>query len=120
MICILFQVPGRLGLLLTLNLIVVNIYNSVSAPEQRPFGYLEIWMIGVMTPILVGIYEYGCLLAWKKYTKSNKVNEKTGKYKMVEIDQFALKIDRFTCCCAALFFLIFNLFFWNLAASNLK
>ena len=64
------QVPGRLGLLVTLDLIATNVYNSVVAPIQRGFSYIEIWMIGVQIPILVGILEYAILLALKKYYKN--------------------------------------------------
>ena len=61
------QVPGRLGLLITLYLIATNVYNSINAPSQRGFSYIEIWMIGIQFPMLVGIIEYGILLAMKKY-----------------------------------------------------
>ena len=56
-----FKVPGRLGLLITLDLIATNTYNSVKAPEKRGFSYLEIWMLGVQIPILLAIFEYGMI-----------------------------------------------------------
>ena len=59
-------------MLITLNLIVTNVYNSVKAPAQRGFSYIEIWMIGVQIPILVGIFEYAILLALKKYHKGKE------------------------------------------------
>ena len=66
------QVPGRLGLLVTLYLIATNVYNSVKAPPKRGFSYIEIWMIGVQIPILTGLTEYGVLLALKKYHQDEK------------------------------------------------
>ena len=52
---------------MTLDLIATNVYNSVAAPIQRGFSYIEIWMLGIQIPILVGVFEYGILLAMKKY-----------------------------------------------------
>ena len=43
---IFFQVPGRMGLLVTLHLISSNVYNSLNAPQKRGFSYIEVWMIG--------------------------------------------------------------------------
>ena len=54
-------------MLVTLDLIATNVYNSVKAPAKRGFSYIEIWMIGVQIPILLGILEYAILLALKKY-----------------------------------------------------
>ena len=68
------QVPGRLGLLVTLNLIVMNVYNSVNAPTKRGFSFIEVWMLGVQIPILVGILEYGMILSVRKYKSHMKTN----------------------------------------------
>ena len=56
---------------MTLDLIATNVYNSVKAPTKRGFSYIEIWMIGVQIPILLGIFEYAILLALKKYWQGN-------------------------------------------------
>ena len=61
---------GRLALLITMDLILKSVYNSVNAPTHRGFSYIEIWMIGVQIPILIGIFEHGFLLAMKKYYQS--------------------------------------------------
>ena len=47
-------VPGRLGLLITLYLILNNVYNSVKGPENRGFSYIEVWFVGTQLPILAG------------------------------------------------------------------
>ena len=67
------QVPGRLGLLVTLNLILMNVYNSVNAPTKRGFSFIEVWLLGVEIPFLVGILEYGMILSVKKYKSKKKV-----------------------------------------------
>ena len=53
-------------MLITLQLIVTNVFNSVKAPTKRGFSFVEIWMVGVQIPILIGIFEYGIILAMKK------------------------------------------------------
>ena len=70
----LFQVPGRMGLLVTLHLISSNVYNSLNAPQKRGFSYIEVWMIGAQGVILMALLEYGFILAWKKYLSTNTVN----------------------------------------------
>ena len=71
----LFQVPGRLALLITLYLIASNTYSSVKGPNRRGFSYVELWMVGVQTSLLVAIFEYGVILALKKYPKMRKVDK---------------------------------------------
>ena len=63
------KVPGRLGLLITLDLIATNTYNSVKAPSGRGFSYIEIWLLGIQIPILLAIVEYGILLTIKRMSK---------------------------------------------------
>ena len=62
-------VPGRMGMLVTIFLIVISIYRTVEAPSKRDFGYLDIWYIGVQVPILFALSEYGLILAALKYTE---------------------------------------------------
>ena len=47
-------IPGRLGLLVTLDLIFTNVYNSVEGPKSRGFSYIEVWMVGMQIPIIIG------------------------------------------------------------------
>ena len=60
-------VPGRLGLLVTLFLIVTNVYGTVEAPKARNFSYIEVWMLGIQATILAAILEYGYILVQQKY-----------------------------------------------------
>ena len=93
--------PGRLGLLVTLYLIATNVYNSVTAPTQRGFSFIEIWMIGVQIPILTGVVEYGILLAMKKYHK-------------VEMNSVSKTVDMSTFSGSLLFIMIFNIIYWSM------
>ena len=61
-------------MLVTLYLIVINVYASIEAPTGRGFSYIEVWMIGAQGVILMALLEYGFILAWKKYLSTNTVN----------------------------------------------
>merc|ERR1711902_273965 len=65
------QVPGRMGMIVTLHLISVNVYNSVNAPANRGFSYIEVWMFGTHCPIFLAMCEYGFVLYLKKVTKKS-------------------------------------------------
>ena len=55
-------IPGRIGLTVTLFLISSNVYASVNAPSSRGFSYIEVWIIGSQVPIVIALFEYGCIL----------------------------------------------------------
>ena len=71
-----FQVPGRMGMLVTLYLMLINSHNSVEAPSGRGFSNIEVWFIGTQAPIAFGIIEYGVILSLKRFTKfsDQKIN----------------------------------------------
>ena len=130
-------------MLITLNLIMTNVYNSVKAPDQRGFSYIEIWMIGVQIPILVGILEYAILLALKKYYKAKGKSticmvshhdkekqepipvqeyskdimliEKTTNEMKSHWDIIERTVDKWTFVGALAFIFTFNIIYWVLA-----
>ena len=61
------SVPGRMGMLIMLYLIQIDTYNSAEVPPHQGFGSIEFWFIGMQIPILLGILEYGTILAMKKF-----------------------------------------------------
>lgn len=63
------QVPGRMGLLVTLYLILINTYNNIDAPSKRGFSWADVWIVGCQLPIAFAIIEYGVLLAALKVSK---------------------------------------------------
>ena len=111
--------------MLTLDLIVTNVYNSVEAPTQRGFSYIEIWLIGIQIPILVAIFEYGILLAMKKYYQPDKKTSKvvvfhrkitttdTGKMNMKNIEK---NMDKWSFFGTLSFIIIFNIVYWTTAS----
>ena len=64
------NVPGRMGLIVTLLLISSNVYSSINAPSSRGFSYIEAWIVGSQTPIIFALAEYGVILLVTKYFKS--------------------------------------------------
>lgn len=63
------QVPGRMGMLVTLYLILINTYINIDAPSMRGFSYADVWFLGCQVTIAFAIIEYGALLAAMKLTK---------------------------------------------------
>ena len=110
-----------MGLLVTLDLIATNVYNSVEAPTQRGLSYIEIWMIGVQIPILVGIFEYGILLALRKYYKPNNSslvvkfdsNDSSITEGNIDMDSLGKAMDKWTFITSLIFVFFFNIFYWT-------
>ena len=93
------DVSGRMGLLVLLHLIQINLYNSVEAPSRRGFSSIETWFIGIQIPILVAMLEYGIMLALKKVwqNKDQKI--------------FSV-VDLCTFCLSVFYLIVFNGIFW--------
>lgn len=114
-------VPGRLGLLITLNLIASNVYSSVDAPTERGFSYIEVWMTGIQFTIMLALTEYAMVLGFMKYYKvdppaqQNKVFIKVaGKEPCQETQQWIKSLDLATFVGSICFMIIFNLSYWTL------
>lgn len=73
------QVPGRMGMLMTLYLIAITSYASLNAPGSRGFSYIEIWFVGIQAPILMAILEYGIVLALRKLAYHYPIKQLTQK-----------------------------------------
>ena len=60
---------GRLGVLVTLYLLLVNNYKQLKTPSKLGYGYVDEWFILIQMPVLVAILEYGFILVWKRYSR---------------------------------------------------
>ena len=103
------QVPGRMGMIVTLCLISANVYNSVDAPKNRGISYIEIWMFGSQFPIVLALLEYGFVLLLKKVLKLSNQNETKIFEENVRILDLATMILSFC------LFLIFASTYWIVA-----
>ena len=115
------QVPGRMGMIVTLYLISANVYNSVDAPKVRGFSYIEIWMLGSQFPILLALFEYGFVLYFKKIAK--KVDEQKNDEMSLgdefvnakpDLDEQIKKLDFATMIFSFVFFVLFAILYWTL------
>ena len=103
------SVPGRMGLLITLYLILINTYGSLKAPPKRSFSSIEIWFVGTQVPLLLAIVEYGGLLFLKKFFS----NKNFKNFKLFNKDySIFIFIDIISLCISVVFQLIFNLLYW--------
>ena len=101
-------VPGRMGMLVTIFLVVTTTYNGVKAPPGRGFSYIELWYIGVQIPILFALLDYGIILAINKYV-NKKTPPKTPKKKKSSSLEDTFKIADFVAfCCSLTFIALFN------------
>ena len=98
-----------MGMVVTLYLISANVYNSVDAPKDRGFSYIEIWMIGSQFPILLALLEYGILLYLKKIVKISNQTEANIVDEKIKMLDMATMIFNFC------FFVIFALIYWIVA-----
>ena len=118
---LIFKVPGRLGMLVTLDLIASNIYNSVKAPIHRKISYIEIWMIVVHVPIFTAILEYGVILTMKKWRNtlisSTSQAECQNDY---NLETKSKSLDCWTFVFSLMFIIIFNTCYWINAMLVLK
>ena len=93
-----------MGLLITTSLIAWNIYGSTSAPPSRGFSNIELWITGVQCVINLAILEYACILALKR----------TQPKADFDLDKTMKIIDFVSLIISVIFFLIFNIMYWNL------
>ena len=63
------NVPGRLGVLVTLYLLLINVYRNLEVPSKIGFGYIDKWFIFIQGPVLLAVLEYGLILVWDKYCR---------------------------------------------------
>ena len=110
-------------MLVTLDLIATNIFNSVEAPPNRNFTYIEIWMLLVYFPIFIAILEYGLILTVKKYftikiSPAQNTNVKPafyGSFLMKDgtnFDEFSKKMDMRTFWAILTIIVIGNIMYW--------
>ena len=103
-----------MGMILTLYLISSNVYNSVNAPYDRGFSYIEVWILGTQLPILLAFFEYGYVLYLKK------VETKVGEQNQVmnpsnpnpTLDDRIKKMDFATMIISFVFYIIFASLYW--------
>ena len=104
------QVPGRMGMIVTLYLISANVYNAIDAPHNRGFSYIELWMLGSQFPILLALFEYGFVLYLKKNTDQTQSMEPDNSE--CNLDKRIKQLDFVSMIVSFFLFGIFASFYW--------
>ena len=103
-----------MGMILTLYLISSNVYNSVNAPHDRGFSYIEVWILGTQFPNLLAFFEYGYVLYLKKVEA--KVGEQTQVINPsnpdLSLDDRIKKMDFVTMIISFIFYVTFASTYW--------
>ena len=103
-------VPGRMGMLVVLFLICTNIYSTVEGPSSRGFSYIEVWYIGMFTPIVMAITEYAIVLAIIKY--KTEVEYDAIIFGKISLKRLIAHIDIASLCLSFLFMIVFISFYY--------
>ena len=87
-------VPGRLGLLLTLLLMLINLNNSVAAssPVSAKLNPLLVWIITSEAFVFLALTEYALILASSKFC--GKSNVKPAKFEQSSKEVKGQRLDK--------------------------
>ena len=98
-------VPGRMALLITLMLCLINIFNTITSdsPYTKSFTSISIWMVACITLVTSALLQYGIILLFWKYTL----------YEQKNIQIIIKKIDLVCLTIEILAFAVFNIIFWT-------
>ena len=99
------KVPGRIGFLLTISLIITSLYMAIDAPSDRGFSKVEAWMCGVQGMVIFGLLEYGLILGLHKYGIHD--HGKMNTEKVIKM------IDTFSMFFSLVSFVFFYIVFWH-------
>ena len=106
-----------MGMILLLYLISTNVYNSVKAPSQRGFSYIELWQLGAQFPIIIALCEYGFVLFLKKggYKSTKCQNDILNLYDPKPSLEEKIKIlDYVTLIFSFVYFMLFVSLYWSI------
>ena len=101
-------------MIVTLYLISANVYNSVDAPHNRGFSYIELWMIGSQFPILLALFEYGFVLYLKKVNQDveDESQRMEPSIRKSNLNKKIQRLDFATMVVSFFLFVIFASLYW--------
>ncbi len=112
-------VPGRMAMLITLFLVLINIFNTVTtnSPNVEGMTAIAAWMIVCILFVFAALAGYAWLL-WKKKKsclkrkRLRKMTEEEGKLRSRRKEEFRSKVDDMFLVVFPLLFTIFNTIYW--------
>ena len=128
-------IPGRMGLLITLLLVLINLFNSIKDPPATSPSALDVWILSCIFFVTLALAAYASLLYLKKAASFSKqhamiainseVDVKTvfetrpglpktqpSKMKQDQLDNKLECLDRCFLKIFPLIFIVFNLTYW--------
>ena len=135
-------VPGRMAMLITLFLVLTNIFNIITtnSPNVEGMTAIAAWMIVCIFFVFGALVGYAYLL-WKKKKsclkrkKTRKQTEEEGKLRQLRKEDYRSKVNTSGLLCATgvtekfqvddvflvvfpMMFLVFNLIYWPMCLNN--
>ena len=118
-------VPGRMAMLITLFLVLTNIFNIVTtnSPNVEGMTAIAAWMLVCIFFVFGALVGYAYLLWTKKKScfkrkKANKQGEEKGKKTPIDKEKHRSKVDAIFLLVFPIMFLLFNLTYWPLCLSS--
>ena len=108
------SIPGRMGVLLTLMLCTVNIFNSTAEKFPPNANAITQWILSCLLFIILAILEYTLLLGYKKYSEpEDEENNMTGpNHEVIGIGRLSKRMDKWMLVIFPPSFIVFALVFW--------
>ena len=118
-------VPGRMAMLITLFLVLINIFNIVTSNSPNVEGMTAIaaWMLVCIFFVFGALVGYAYLL-WKKKKsclkrkRTRKLSEDDSKFRQILKEDYRSKVDDVFFVVFPIMFLVFNLIYWPLCLSS--
>ena len=118
-------VPGRMAMLITLFLVLINIFNIVTSNSPNVEGMTAIaaWMLVCIFFVFGALVGYAYLL-WKKKKsclkrkKVKKMSEDENKMRQILKEDYRSKVDDVFLVVFPIMFLVFNLIYWPMCLSS--
>ena len=128
-------VPGRMGLLATIFLVLINIFNGAksAAPSSTSLNALDLYLIMCISQVFLALIEYAVILfisnigVKSSFICTNEQKKKilvqptdNGKLKMEENhEDIKNRMDSVSIIVFPSFFVLFNVVYWNIYVQNL-
>ena len=118
-------IPGRMAMLITLFLVLTNIFNIVTtnSPNVEGMTAIAAWMLVCIFFVFGALVGYAYLLWTKKKSclkrkKTKKISEAESKTRQQRKDDYRSKVDDVFLVAFPTVFLLFNLIYWPLCLSS--
>ena len=99
------SIPGRMGLLITLSLVLVNLFVSITthSPNTKSLTSISTWGLACIIFVQGAVLEYGCILLFKHL----------GYCAVSDLGLIILhRVDSFSSLISIIAFAVFNFIYW--------